>query len=280
MPRRGSMAWQALATGARIGHREVAADAVGVTERRRASGRSGLLRRSGASHAYRTALVAQHSLRCRRNGASRRCEADTVSCRRPLRVDDDAIRVVEREHAVTRHVLQVEHDARRVVRMPAEADVAHDVGVVAERRIDQGRDRPGALQIEKQPRRSFDSLLIERHFAIELDRDAHHFRQYLALHGANGRSRWRTARLALQRLGAADDRCVSRQLLDLRRRLRREAAVRVLIAQPLEQLNRAVLDRAPRRSARTRPSKGSPPARARCPRSRSTDTAGRSSSIC
>ena len=79
-----------------------------------------------------------------------------------LRVDDDAIRVVEREHAVASHIFEIEHDAGRAVRVTAESDVPDDVGVVAERRIHERRHGPRALEIEKQPSRPFDALLIER----------------------------------------------------------------------------------------------------------------------
>ena len=69
--------------------------------------------------------------------------------------------------------------------MTAEPDVPDDVGVVAERRIDERRHRPGAFEIEKQPRGTLEAFLIERHFAIELDRHTDDFGEHLALHRAN-----------------------------------------------------------------------------------------------
>ena len=68
---------------------------------------------------------------------------------RSFGVDDDPIRLVKREHAVATDVLEVEHDPCRVVRMPTETDVAHDVGVVTQDRRRQARGQSWCLSSRK-----------------------------------------------------------------------------------------------------------------------------------
>ena len=64
--------------------------------------------------------------------------------------------------------------------MAADADLADDVGVAfeAERLIDSSGPGAGARQIDEHARRIGDALVVERHFAVELDRDPHGVRQH------------------------------------------------------------------------------------------------------
>ena len=93
--------------------------------------------------------------------ASRSGAAGFAADRRALEVDDQAVRVVEGEHAVGVDRLHVHHDPRRVLRMPAEPDLADDVVVELEDSVLQRRRRPRALQIEEHAPRVVEPLLAE-----------------------------------------------------------------------------------------------------------------------
>ena len=113
----------------------------------------------------------------------------------PAEIHDHAIRVVQREDAVRLDPLHVHDDARRVLRMPAEPDLAHDVFVPGDGAIAQVGRRLRAAQIEEQPLRILERFLPEDQLAVDLDRDAHAIGQ--------GRTRDSTERRGAGRNGFA-----------------------------------------------------------------------------
>ena len=94
----------ALAAGSRVADRALAAAAPAVAWRRGRHARQNLVGHRGGGHRRRHAHA----------------------------IDHEAVRAVERVHAVAGDAGRVEHDARRVVRMPADANLADDVGVAFE----------------------------------------------------------------------------------------------------------------------------------------------------
>jgi hypothetical protein len=70
-----------------------------------------------------------------------------------------------------------------------EADLPDDVRVVLESdgAIDERRRRARPRKVDEDPCRIGDALVVERHFAIELDRDPHGVRQHGATNALDGR---------------------------------------------------------------------------------------------
>jgi len=128
--------------------------------------------------------------------------------------------------------------------MAPDSDVSNHIGLVPEDSVGKARHRARALQIKEESRRPFEALLIEGHFAIEFDGDPDQFGQCLATNGPNRRKSSRRV-LRLQRRPCRGcllaDGLGCSKLLDLRPGLRHEAAVGILIGQPLKQLNRPEL---------------------------------------
>jgi hypothetical protein len=120
-------------------------------------------------------------------------------------VNHQAIRVVERIDAVAADAACVEDDARGVVRAPAETDLADDVGIAVEAQRLIGQRRGGLCvgKIDEDARLVADALVVERHFRVEIDDDAHGVRQDGPANGVHrGVSRGGASLLgAMHRLG-------------------------------------------------------------------------------
>src|SRR5262249_43575971 len=94
-------------------------------------------------------------------------------------VDDEPVRVIEDIDAVRGHAYGIEDDPGRVIGMPSDSYLPHDVTVPVEPEclIEQrGRSTRGC-EIEKDASRVGEALLVERHLGVQLESDPNDVRQ-------------------------------------------------------------------------------------------------------
>ena len=80
---------------------------------------------------------------------------------------------------MTGGALEVEDDPRPRVQLAAHANLPHDVVGKVQRGLLEGLDGQRVVEIHEHARRPFDALVVERHFALEFQRDAKRVGQHL-----------------------------------------------------------------------------------------------------
>ena len=78
---------------------------------------------------------------------------------------------------------QVEHHARSRVELTADAHALDEIVLERQHGVPKCVDGPGVFEIKENARRAVEPLVVERHLALELQRDAQRIGKRLTPYG-------------------------------------------------------------------------------------------------